>query len=400
MSRRLVPRRQPPAYSPLAPSALACGALSILASRPFDRRVRSHFEGAYRPRATLWTDSGTSALRLALEGLRRVRPGPVALPAYSCYDVATAAVGAGAEILFYDVDPESLSPDPTTLAECLAAGARTVVVVHLFGIPVALEGILELAAACEALVLEDAAQGVGATLGGRRLGTIGSIGILSFGRGKGITGGRGGAVLANDEAGEAVLLGVAGSVDGRGRGLANLGRAAVQWALGRPGLYSIPGSMPFLRLGETVYRDPWDPAGLPRSAAGILAVTCSLAETEAAVRRAHAGRLLAGLRDAPGVRTVEPPAGCEPAYLRLPVLLTDRTRGAADLREVRDLGIAPAYPLPLHHLPPLRERRAAPPGGLSGAERLATQLVTLPTHSLLAERDLARLEEWLRRLAV
>ena len=79
--------------------------------------------------ASLLLDSGTSALRLALESIVAAAPSPlkVALPAYGCYDLATSAIGARAEVVFYDLDPGSLGPDWLSLEATLTAGARAIV---------------------------------------------------------------------------------------------------------------------------------------------------------------------------------------------------------------------------------------------------------------------------------
>src|SRR5690606_25328323 len=100
----------------------------------------------------------TLALRLATaeRGSRRI-----ALPAYGCYDLATACDGAEVEVLLYDIDPETLGPDWTSLEWALAQGARTIVVAYLYGMPVDLGRVRSLAAAHQAVIIEDAAQGIG-----------------------------------------------------------------------------------------------------------------------------------------------------------------------------------------------------------------------------------------------
>ncbi|MET0399208.1 MAG: DegT/DnrJ/EryC1/StrS family aminotransferase, partial [Longimicrobiaceae bacterium] len=141
--------------------------------------------------------SGTQALQLALvEARRRGGDAPVALPAFSCYDVAAAAVGAGVRVALYDVDPGTLAPDPESLERVLAAGARTVVAGPLYGVPLEWDTLRGAAGRHGALLVEDAAQGHGASWHGRPLGSLGDLSVLSFGRGKGWTGGRGGALLA------------------------------------------------------------------------------------------------------------------------------------------------------------------------------------------------------------
>lgn len=391
----MIPVTLPPVHSPIPPRALAAGAAALLAPAPFDARIDERAHARYGTGALLWTDSGTSALRLALEGLQRVRPGPVALPAYCCYDVATAAVGVGVDVLLYDVDPATLSPDPASLAEAASRGAATIVVAHLYGIPVDMEVVAGVAEGHGAVVVEDAAQGVGGWWGDRPLGAVGSLGILSFGRGKGVTGGRGGLLLANDSRGEEVLSGVADRLGSRRPGIAPLAASAGQWLFGRRWLYGMPRAIPWLRLGDTVYRPPWPPSALPRSAAGLLSHTLRSADRAATERRERAARLLERVDAGGPFRAIRPPDASVPGYLRLPLLLPETASSARPSRELRCLGVMPGYPEPLGSLPPLREAILAAPGPQPGARLLTERLVTLPVHRLLREPDLRRLEAWL-----
>ena len=69
---------------------------------------------------------GTTALTLALIGVLQDRPGAIALPAYGCYDLATAADGANAAVILYDLDPRTLAPDLAQLHDVLRQGAAAV----------------------------------------------------------------------------------------------------------------------------------------------------------------------------------------------------------------------------------------------------------------------------------
>src|SRR5207302_331218 len=82
--------------------------------------------------------TGTQALQLAiLMGMRGASKGEsVALPAFSCFDVASAALGADARITLYDVDPDTLSPDLDDLARAFSDGALIAVIAPLYGVPV------------------------------------------------------------------------------------------------------------------------------------------------------------------------------------------------------------------------------------------------------------------------
>ena len=169
------------------------GALSSGHESEIARRVISHWGS----QDDLLTDSGTSALTLAIQLSAGGKP-VVAMPAYACYDLATAADGANADVVLYDVNPRTLAPEPASLARALARRPTAVVAVHLYGIPVNMSAWEAAADSNGALLIEDAAQAIGANLGGKPLGGFGPLAVLSFGRGKGLSGGSGGALLANE----------------------------------------------------------------------------------------------------------------------------------------------------------------------------------------------------------
>jgi dTDP-4-amino-4,6-dideoxygalactose transaminase len=375
------------------------GGIAALASggRGAAQRVGDLIQQRYSPRGLLLTNSGTGALTLALKGVHDLRPGPVALPAYSCFDVVTAAAGARVEVRLYDLDPATLAPDPESLGRCLREGVTAVVVAPLYGVPIEMGPIEEAASEHGAIVIEDAAQGSGAELGERPLGCRGSLGVLSFGRGKGVTGGAGGGLMANDEMGQEVLAEVADHAGRARRGLHELIIAMAQWTLSRPSLYALPQSLPFLHLGETVYRAPERVRELARAAAAILARTWEASRAEADTRRTHGERLLARLEQVSSVRTIRSPAGSRPGYLRLPVILPDSAREKID--GARRLGIMPGYPKPLSELGELAPLSPDFGSSFETASELASRLVTLPTHGQLREPDLVAVERWISSLA-
>jgi dTDP-4-amino-4,6-dideoxygalactose transaminase len=84
-------------------------------------------------------------------------------------------------------------------------------------------------------------------------------------------------------------------------------------------------------------------------------------------------------------------------YLRLPAIATPATRAAAVSLEARALGIMPGYPRALCDLRGFGKRVVNKADGFPAARTLAERLITLPTHGLLREGDLLRLETWLAR---
>ncbi len=387
--------RQLPAHSP-APFAAAWEAVGHgLGLRDDPRpRLRETIQGIYAADEAILLGSGEQALEVAIRvAAAIVGADPVvALPAFTCFDVAAAAVGAGTRIALYDVEPSTLAPDLESLATTLAEGARIVVVAPLYGIPIEWQTLEERTAAFGAVVIEDAAQGHGAFWRDRSLGSFGVISTLSFGRGKGWTGGKGGALLVRSRGRQGLPLPTGGAGDPRnGVGTwAELGvllRAMAQWGLGHPSRFRLPASLPWLGLGETRYHDPQPPTGMTRAAAALLEHTRWLAAREAPIRRANAQWLLDHLPLSPQVRAVCPPPGSSPGYLRLALNASRGLAGFEDGSRAVRLGVMRSYPSTLAALPQVAARLVRVTRRWPGADELVRTLVTLPTHSLLTESD-------------
>jgi len=359
--------------------------------------IEARIRERYGAREVVLVDSGTTALRLALAAAEARRPGrPAAIPAYGCFDLVTAAAGARVRQVFYDVEPSTLQPHGASLDDALALEPSAVVIVHLYGLPVEMEETSRRARSAGALVVEDAAQGTGGELEGKPLGSFGSLSVLSFGRGKGLTGGGGGALLAHDAEGVETLgslEGIPSPGAGRPRGWGDLLGAAAQWALGRPGIYGLPASLPFLHLGETRYAAPGAVATASAGSLGVLSETWEPSWEEAAVRRRNARGLLETLGHRSGLSPVEPVGGAVPGYLRLPFLASEEAADVLRGRRARALGIMPGYPLPLPELGAAEPDSAGSRLPYPGAEELVRRLFTFPTHGRLDPTSLKRLAE-------
>ena len=380
-------RAQLPVFSPLRLSGVLAGLRGGDPRAAVAARLASEF-GARR---VVLTSSGTAALGLAIRLAAVARPGrPCALPAYGCFDLATALLAAGSEVIFYDISPATLQPDAASL-ECIwAARPASIVVVHHYGIPVDIDALRDRASPANAVVIEDAAQADGGMLRGRPLGAFGDLAVLSFGRGKGLSGGGGGALLIHHPSvlDDNVLGALPESTDSQIRSTAGV---LAQWVLGRPELYGLPKSLPFLHLGETLFHEPTRPRRMSPSSARVLTDSWALVASERRTRRALAERLSRVARSSGWAAPAVHASGGMGGWLRLPVVgrPTEAARRLAD-----SLGIAAGYPLALPHLPALATaivvRNPTP-----GAELLSQTLWTVPTHGLLTERDLVALERWL-----
>lgn len=165
----------------------------------------AEFETAYAQflgaRHCIGVANGTDALELALRA-SGVGPGDeVILPANTFIATAEAASRMGAVPVPVDVDPEYLLIDPDAVAAAVTPRTRAIVPVHLFGQTAFMERLIPVAAACGAVIVEDAAQSQGATRFGQTAGTLGLAAGTSFYPGKNLgAAGDAGAVITNDDA--------------------------------------------------------------------------------------------------------------------------------------------------------------------------------------------------------
>jgi dTDP-4-amino-4,6-dideoxygalactose transaminase len=144
-------------------------------------------------------NSGTSALHAALL-CAGVRPGDdVVTVSHTWISTVWAISYVGATPVFCDIDPETCGMDPAKLERCLTPKAKAVLPVHLYGQPVDLDPILEVAQRKGIPVIEDCAQSMGAKYKGRMTGSLGLVNATSFYPGKNLGAfGEGGAVITDD----------------------------------------------------------------------------------------------------------------------------------------------------------------------------------------------------------
>lgn len=142
--------------------------------------------------------NGTVALHLALDALG-IRPGDeVIVPALTYVATVNAVRYVGAQPVLVDVTPGTLVMDPTAVAAAITSATRAIMPVHLYGNPVDMDPITDLAAAHGCAVVEDAAEALGTRYRGRMVGTLGDLATFSFYGNKVITTGEGGMVTYRD----------------------------------------------------------------------------------------------------------------------------------------------------------------------------------------------------------
>jgi perosamine synthetase len=146
------------------------------------------------------TSSGTDALKIAMMATG-LKPGDavVTTPA-SFIATANAIIHAQGVPLFSDIDLETYCLDPSKISNAVSSKTKAIIPVHLYGYPADMDSINEVAEKHDLLVIEDACQAHGASVYGKKTGSLGAVGCFSFYPSKNMTvGGDGGMITTNDE---------------------------------------------------------------------------------------------------------------------------------------------------------------------------------------------------------
>lgn len=306
-------------------------------------------------------NSGTDALYLALRALN-IGPGDEVITSPFTFIATAEAISAvGATPVFVDIDLATFNLDVAKIAAAIGDRTRAIMPVHLFGRPVDMGPILDLATRHNLAVIEDCAQATGADWQGKPVGSLGHVGCFSFFPTKNLGGcGDGGAVTTNDPdlAATMTMLREHGS--------------RVKYhheAIGvNSRLDSVQAAILSIKLR---YLDQWNQ------------------QRAAVAQRYH--DLLAPVDDV--VRPQAPSFG-KAVWNQYTLLLSGATELGQERNQVqqlmREAGVICMvyYPLPLH-LQPVYRSLGYQPGDLPNAETAAHQVLSLP---MFPELDLARQE--------
>jgi dTDP-4-amino-4,6-dideoxygalactose transaminase len=307
--------------------------------------------------------SGTDALVLGLRALGVGSGDAVICPSFTFCATAEVAVLVGATPVFVDVDPNTFNIDvagiPGAIEASRAAGlrAKAIIPVDLFGLPADHDAIAGVAKAHNLVIIDDAAQGFGATYHGRRLGTFGQVTCTSFFPAKPLgCYGDGGALLTDDDCVAETL-----------RSLRVHGQGSDKYDNIRVGLAS--------RL-DTIQ-------------AAVLSEKLKIFPEEITARDVIAGRYAAGLKDLVTVPSVPPGLGSVWAQYTIRVSGSRRDGLAAALK-AEGIPTAIYYPIPLHRQVAYRHYPVGR-AGLAVCDRLASEVISLPMHPYLDEPTQARI---------
>ena len=314
--------------------------------------------------------NGTAALEVALRVVGVMPGDEVLLPSLTFIATANATHHLGAVPHFVDAESRTLGLDPAALRahlerisdhrEGVTVNAQTgrrlaaVVPMHVFGHPVDMEGLIEVANDHGLVVVEDAAESLGSSVGGRSCGSLGRIAALSFNGNKIITTGGGGAIVTDDP-----------DLAKRAKHLTTTAKAPHSWKFYHD------------EIGYN-YR-------MPNLNAALGVAQLKQLDARLAQKRVLAERYIDGFKGARGVEVFVERLGTIANYWLNTLMLSEEKALARDtVLEVLNSAGLMARPVwePLHTLPIYSNCPRAP---LPVTEDLAARLVNLPSSAKLGE---------------
>jgi len=172
----------------------------ISSEGPFIKRFEDEFAARVGRKFGIAVSNGSVALDAAMAALD-LQPGDeVIMPAFTIISCASAITRCGAVPVLVDSDPLTWNMDVAQIAPRINSKTRAIMVVHIYGLPVDMDPVMELAARHGLRVIEDAAESHGQVYNGRPCGSFGDISTFSFYPNKHITTGEGGMIVTDDEA--------------------------------------------------------------------------------------------------------------------------------------------------------------------------------------------------------
>lgn len=303
--------------------------------------------------------SGTDALILALHACGAGPGDEVLVPTFSYIATADSASLLGAVPVFVDIDPATFNINPAQIEARITAKTKAIVPVHLYGQPANMDPILEIGQRRGIRVIEDNAQAIGAAYRGRKTGSMGDMGCISFFPSKNLGAyGDGGMVVTNSE-----------ELAARLRALRAHGTSRHKYMSEEQGWNS--------RLDELQ--------------AAVLRVKLRHLDGWMRGRQSVAARyneLLAGI---PGVVPPQVAPGCEHVYHQYTVRVPRRD---AVQQRLAEAGVPSTvyYPVPMH-LQKMYAHLGGRPGQLPVAERAAEEVLSLPVYPELTAAQIHRVAE-------
>lgn len=385
-----------------------CKALTMMKRVDTTKIFENRLKDFLKVKHCFLTSSGTTALYLALSSLKELsKKNEVIIPAYTCPSILAAVIKADLKPVLCDLDEEKSSFNFNKLQDKISNHTLAIISVHLFGIPEDSFKIKNLTSSYKVFQIEDAAQSFGTVISTNNdnirsqgmLGTIGDIGIHSFGRGKPLTLMQGGALTTNSDDIARPLSQKVNELDHQSaiETCIAILKALLYSIFLHPRLYWIPQHLPFLKLGETIFNLDFK---IKRIDAFTSALGIEMIEHIAEINMIRAKKENLIFQELSDFRDCFL-TNCQnnSHLLRLPLLLKNKQQKESILLELkrRGVGATGMYPAPLNLFKDTKKYFNGNEN-CKNARSFSERILTLPLHEYVTEKDIDKIKNSLEKI--
>jgi dTDP-4-amino-4,6-dideoxygalactose transaminase len=389
-----IKRTLPPAATPIYLKEIIYGLKGLVKGEDELKRFEKELKQHYKVKHCFLVSSGKAALTIILKSLHELQPekDEVLIPSYTCYSVPSAIMKAGLKVKLCDIDPKTLDYDFNQLKELSdslklkKSSLLAIIPTHLFGLPSDIERSRQLFDK-NTFVIEDAAQAMGGTLNGQKLGTLGDVGFFSLARGKALSTVEGGIILTNnDKIGKPIKKQMSNVSN---YSLLEICKLIIfSFVINifmRPKLFWFPKSLPFLKLGETLFESDFKIKKMSPFQAGLTKNWQKKLNELTYTRKKNTINWQKLLNSKFKTKNLKLP------LLRYPILIKDEKKRNQILSqsEQQGLGIMRGYPKSINNIkeliPQFKIKNLKQK--IKQGELIAMHLITLPVHNYMSKTD-------------
>lgn len=172
----------------------------ISSEGPFIKKFEEQMASYVNRKHGVAVSNGSAALDVAIKALNLKKGDEVIMPTFTIISPAQSLINVGAIPVLVDSDATTWNMDVNQIEAKITSKTKAILVVHIYGLPVDMQPVLELCNKYNLWLIEDAAEMHGQTYNGQQCGSFGDISIFSFYPNKHITSGEGGMIMCNDDA--------------------------------------------------------------------------------------------------------------------------------------------------------------------------------------------------------
>ena len=326
----------------------------------FERKICEYVGVKY----SIAVNSGTSALHTILAAYGIGEGDEVIVPSFTFIATANAPLFVGAKPLFVEIEEETYGLDPEDVERKITPKTKAIIPIHYGGSPCRIEELKQIALKHSLILIEDAAESLGATVNGKKVGTFGDCAILSFCAPKAITTGEGGMILTNSR-----------DVYEKAKLICNHGRVETA------DYFSSAEQMEHITLGYN-FR-------MSTMTAALGVAQMEKIDEIIRKRRGNANYLTESLSKIEAIKTPKKPQG----YFHVYQMYTVRLNGGEGVRDrlkeylVKHGIMSRIYFTPVHLTQFYRQKFGYREGDLPLTEKIASEVLTLPMYPTLTTEE-------------